>query len=92
MASKNSFTSWRKGFFTGAITGTVLGLLFAPKAGREIRKALLDTSRQAYGTGEKVIEPAKKATSAVIGLKGRRGKEEKERVEEAAEKIEEAAA
>lgn len=92
MAGQNSFVSWRKGFFTGALTGAILGLLFAPKAGREIRKALVDTSKQAYGTGEKVMEPAKKATTAVMGLKGRKGKAKRERAEEtAAEKMEKAA-
>lgn len=92
MASQHGFASWRRGFFTGAFSGAILALLLAPRPGSQTRKVIVDTSRQAYGTGEKVIEPAKKATTAVMSLKGRIGKEKKEPAGgEAAEKMEQAA-
>jgi gas vesicle protein len=37
------------GFGLGALVGTVIGLLIAPKSGRELRGDIADYSRDAYG-------------------------------------------
>jgi len=43
--SSNNNGSWMVGLLLGAIGGTAVALLTAPKAGREIRGAIKDTAR-----------------------------------------------
>jgi len=45
--------------FTGLAVGAVLGVLFAPKSGKEIRKDLMDK-------GEKFMEMGKESVSDVV--------------------------
>jgi len=37
------------GFAIGALVGTVMGLLFAPKSGRELREEIKEKSAEYYG-------------------------------------------
>ncbi len=82
------------GFALGAITGTILGLLFAPKSGKELREELKEKSGEYYGlareklkeafdTGkEKLTETAEKVKEAVQttvkGMKEKLAEKEKE--------------
>jgi len=40
------------GTIIGGAVGSVLGMLFAPKTGKELRKGLKDKSKQAYSKGK----------------------------------------
>ncbi|MFC5405263.1 YtxH domain-containing protein [Cohnella soli] len=53
------------GTLTGAITGAVAALLFAPKSGRELRGDIADT---AHKVGEKTADIGRQAGSAVQSL------------------------
>lgn len=77
-------------FAAGSVLGAIAALLLAPKPGSETRRAIASTSRNAYGRKEMVIDPAKKATSGVKGLKEKMSKE-KMAGPEAAGSVEEAA-
>ncbi len=45
--------------FTGLAAGILIGMLFAPKSGKETRKDLMDT-------GEKIMEMGKESVSDVV--------------------------
>jgi len=45
--------------FTGLAAGVIIGMLFAPKSGKEARKDLADT-------GEKIMEMGKEGVSDVV--------------------------
>ena len=49
-----------KALFTGLAIGAVLGVLFAPKSGKETRNELMDK-------GEKLMEMGKENVSDVVG-------------------------
>lgn len=49
-------------FLGGAIAGTIVGILFAPKSGEETRRALKGYARRAE---EEVLEKAKQARAAL---------------------------
>jgi len=61
--------------FTGIAIGAILGMLFAPKSGKEIRNEIVEKS-------EKLIEIGKESVSDVVG-------KTKELVESGKQKIEE---
>jgi gas vesicle protein len=61
--------------FTGLAIGVILGILFAPKSGKETRNNLMDK-------GEKLMEMGKESVSDVVG-------KTKDLVESGKKKIEE---
>jgi gas vesicle protein len=70
--SSNSCMSGTAGLFMGAIVGVVLGILYAPKSGRETRANLRDKAEvaidRAKAAAETATEAAEKATQAVLAL------------------------
>jgi Gas vesicle protein len=65
MAEKKVVKSFLWGALAGAVTGAVTALLFAPKAGKELRKDIADT---AHTVGEKTVELSKKAGSSAQSI------------------------
>ncbi|MDB4868087.1 MAG: hypothetical protein JWR03_2420 [Cohnella sp.] len=65
MADKKAIKSFMWGVLTGAVTGAVSALLFAPKPGRELRK---DISVTAQKVGDKTVEFGRQAGTAVQSL------------------------
>jgi len=61
--------------FTGLAAGVIIGMLFAPKSGKEIRNNLVET-------GERLMEMGKESVSDVV-------EKTKQTVESGKEKIEE---
>lgn len=66
------------GFIIGAVVGAALGIIYAPKSGRETRALLKEKAAEVPGkakeTAEKAIEAAEKATQKVLALERRVGK------------------
>lgn len=57
------------GFFAGAMAGAISAMLFAPKSGRETRKLIVKSGKQAYGAGkQKVASQAGKLKGSVKSL------------------------
>ena len=73
MISGNSKTGWVIAFFSGLAIGAALGILFAPKSGKELRNNIKDNS-------EKIIKTGKESVSEVV-------EKTKEFVESGKEKI-----
>jgi len=71
----NGKTDWVISFFGGLAIGATLGILFAPKSGKELRNDIKDKS-------EKLIDTGKESVSEVV-------EKTKEFVEAGKEKIEE---
>ncbi|THF79913.1 YtxH domain-containing protein [Cohnella fermenti] len=65
MAEKKVVKSFLFGALAGAVTGAVTALLFAPKAGKELRKDIADTAQT---VGEKTVELSKKAGTSAQSL------------------------
>jgi gas vesicle protein len=68
--SENRCGDWLKGFLIGGLVGVVVGLLYAPKSGKELRedisekaKDLADKVKDEY---EDVLEKSKKGFESVI--------------------------
>jgi gas vesicle protein len=75
MSPGNSAGNVAIALFTGLAVGTIIGILFAPKSGKEIRNNLMDK-------GEKLMEMGKESVSDVVG-------KTKDLVESGKKKIEE---
>jgi gas vesicle protein len=79
------------GFALGALAGTVLGLLFAPKSGKELRDEIKEKSGEYYDKakekGKEYYDKAKeKAGEAVVAGKDATDKA-KEKIADAADKV-----
>jgi len=55
------------GFALGAITGTILGLLFAPKAGKELRQDIKEKSSEYYGLAKEKLKEGLEVSKEKIG-------------------------
>jgi len=75
MVDRNNGSGVVIALFTGMAIGAILGVLFAPKSGKEIRNEIVEK-------GEKLIEIGKESVSDVVG-------KTKELVESGKQKIEE---
>jgi len=79
MAMKKDVKSFWIGTATGAAIGAVTALLFAPKAGKELRKDIADGAQHAYEVttktagqvGETTVRFAKQVGSQTAELAGR---------------------
>lgn len=57
MSNKNLLTS----FITGAATGAILGILFAPASGKETRKKIVKAKQQSAEYLDEMVEEGKKS-------------------------------
>ena len=79
MAMKKDVKSFLIGTAAGAAIGAVTALLFAPKAGKELRKDIADGAQHAYEVtaktagqvGETTVRLAKQVGSQTAGLAGK---------------------
>lgn len=70
-------------FLLGAAVGATLGILFAPAAGRETRKKLLELAQDLQDKAEDVAIQAKEKVKEVVAEGEKFVSEEKERLEAA---------
>jgi gas vesicle protein len=66
------------GLFIGGLIGATLGILFAPKSGRETREDILRKAKEEY---EKAVEKSKSAYEAAVKRIKKSEKEDLETVE-----------
>ncbi|MFC2069165.1 YtxH domain-containing protein [Chloroflexota bacterium] len=85
--SSESDTNFAIGFLIGAVVGAALGILYAPKAGRETRALLKEkaevAAEKAKESAEKAMEAAEKATQTVLATERRIEKKLREKKAEA---------
>jgi gas vesicle protein len=55
------------GFAIGALVGSVVGLLFAPKSGKELREDIKDKSAEYYGKAKETAAKTYEATKEKVG-------------------------
>ena len=65
-SGKDGNKKFIKGAFLGALAGTALGVLFAPKSGKETRDAVKEKANEYAKKGEKLIKKAANETTKVI--------------------------
>lgn len=72
------------GFFTGAVVGSIVSLLYAPKSGKELRSDIKDKSDDFFKETEEYLEQAKDKADKLIND----GKKKSEKmIGEAKEKV-----
>jgi len=80
-----------KGFIIGGLVGAVLGILFAPKSGRETREDIArkteDVLERARGEYEKAVDKSKRAYEAAVKRLQDLEVKAKEKVEEVEGKV-----
>lgn len=70
MSDKDTGSSFAIGFIIGAVAGVAIGLLYAPKTGRETRAMLREKAEEVK---EKAGEITEKAREAAVEAKKRVG-------------------
>lgn len=65
MANRNKSTGFLLGALAGGIIGSVTALLLAPKAGKELRQDLADTTGKARETTTRIAGEARAASSRI---------------------------
>jgi gas vesicle protein len=75
-----------KGLFIGGLIGVVLGILYAPKSGKETREDILSKGKEEY---EKAVERSKAAYEAAIKRLKSLEISAKEKMEEVESKVNE---
>jgi len=66
MSGKSSGLAFFKGLMYGATIGSVLGLLYAPKRGRETREELKEKSAALKGDAEAKLETTQKRVESLL--------------------------
>jgi gas vesicle protein len=61
MSDKDAGSSFTIGFIIGAIAGMAIGVLYAPKAGKETRELLKEKAEEVKEKTSEVTEKAKEA-------------------------------
>lgn len=62
----NSTSRFFEGLLLGGILGAIVGVLFAPKSGREMRKHLVDSSDEIYKNASTNISDMKDRTEQAL--------------------------
>jgi len=79
------------GFALGALAGTVIGLLFAPKSGKELRDEIKEKSGEYYDRakekGTEYVGKAKDKAAAVVETGKEAADKAKEKLADAADKV-----
>ncbi len=88
---RGSLWSNLKSFIFGSLAGVVLGMLFAPKAGKELRKDIrsktddmIERGKESYQTQSKKVQEALETSKQAAAQKSN---EIKEKIEETREKV-----
>jgi gas vesicle protein len=63
MSDKDASGSFAIGFLIGAVAGVAIGMLYAPKAGRETRALLKEKAEEVVEKAEEVSHKAKEAAA-----------------------------
>ncbi len=66
MDERNSFGNLAVSFLVGAAAGLVLGILYAPRAGRETRHRIVETGQETRETTEKIIREAQEKAAKIV--------------------------
>lgn len=66
MSNTNPIRDLAIGFLVGAAVGLTLGVLYAPRPGREIRQRVRERGREARETAEKIIHEAQEKAENII--------------------------
>ncbi len=67
MSNINSTRNLAIGFFVGSVVGLALGVLYAPRPGRETRQKVIERGHEAKETAEKIIHEAQEKAESIIG-------------------------
>jgi len=59
-------TDWVISFFSGLVIGAVLGILFAPKSGKQLRNDIKDKSEKLIETGRETVSEAVEKTKEFV--------------------------
>lgn len=88
---KGSFWDVLKGFVFGSLAGAVLGMLFAPKSGKELRKDIKSKTDEVVERGKETYNVQKEKVQETIETgkqaAAQRSSEIKEKIEETREKV-----
>ncbi len=84
MANESTSKSFFYGVLLGGVAGVLVGLLFAPKSGKELRKDICSESKElAQEAGEEVKELAERGKEGAKHMAG----EAKEKLKEGFQKV-----
>ncbi len=63
------------GFIVGGIVGAVTGVLLAPRAGRETREMIKDSSQKAYEKAQSTVKEIQEKAETISSDMARKGEE-----------------
>jgi gas vesicle protein len=75
--------SFIKGLIIGGVAGLAVGILYAPKSGREIRKQLSDSTEEILSKAKMQYEDTRKKLTEIAESKKESYRESKERLKKA---------
>jgi gas vesicle protein len=76
---------WVKGFFVGGLIGATLGVLYAPRSGRETRDRICKSSEELYEKTREQVEQGQRKIEELAGRGKELYTEKKDRLKKAME-------